>query len=77
MRSLSKLDRRISALEAATETTPTVLLLDRLTTEELERLEQLVIDRDAGRWTDVSELSCADLRIISSIQVASRPYWAD
>ena len=62
-------ERRVSALEKESGPDAFRLALRGLSDADLERLEELVIARDAGEWSDVSELSIDDLRIFARIGV--------
>lgn len=66
------LERRLRALEIGTDRRgPGRPVLDSLSDAQLERLEALAMGREKGEWTEMSELQDEDLRLISSIPVAS------
>lgn len=63
------LTARVVALEGGVDNTEMRLLLNSLSDAELERLEQLIIARDAGELPAVEELADDDLRILAKIKV--------
>lgn len=67
---MRSIERRLRALEK--ERSPSDegrLDLDALSLAQLDRLEELLLAREAGEWSEVSELADADLRLLASIPV--------
>jgi len=62
-------ERRIEALEKQSGPDDFRLALDALSDADLERLLELITARDAGEWSDLSELPAEDQRIFAQIGV--------
>ena len=65
---MKPLERRLQSLEASSDSGLHRLALDRLSTPDLERLEQIIIAMDAGTLT-IATMCEEDLAIVASIRI--------